>query len=164
MPSPAMTDPTEGLRLSTAGQTMLEHVISAAQLQLFDLPSRRFVTTGPAVFDCEQVSVSLLRINSGMGMNPGGELIQGGPNCNFGWSLVADIAIVRKGPTPNNKGIIPPSKLDAGTEQSSQDIFILQEAIETLAEASMGGFTASLIPLEIEGGFVAVMASIQMVM
>ncbi|QGF20272.1 hypothetical protein SEA_SIXAMA_93 [Gordonia phage Sixama] len=164
MATPEMTDPDQGYRLSSAGQRILDHVINVAQLKLYDLPERRFVTTGPAVFDCPQVSVSLLRIEAGMGVNPGGELVQGGPNCDFGWSIISDVAIVRKGPVPNNKGIISPARLTAGTEQSSQDAFILMEAIENLAEEQFGGFTASMVPAEVEGGLVAVLANIRMVM
>ena len=164
MTSPQMTSVEGGLRVSTAGEQMLNSVLNAAALNLYDLPGKQYVTTGPAVFDCEQVAVSLLRIDSGISMNPAAELIQAGAGCDFGWSILAEIAIVRCAPKPNTKGVVPATKLMAGTEQSSQDAFILMSAIESLAQSAWGGFSASLMPNEIEGGFVATSANVKMVL
>lgn len=164
MSDATMTSPEGGLRLSTAGTTILDKVVNVASLHLYDLPSKQYVTTGPAVFDCEQVAVSLLRINSGLGLNPGAELVQGGPGCDFGWSIVAELAIVRCAPKPSPKGVVPLDRLKAGTEKSSQDTFILLETIEALAEEIYGGFNASLIPFGSEGAFVSTSATITMVL
>ena len=94
MTSPNVNSVDGGLRLSTAGEFFLQTIIDAAALELYTLPSKQFVTTGPAVYDCEQVSVSLMRINTGIGLGRDGELVQGGPQCQFGWTLLADLAIV----------------------------------------------------------------------
>lgn len=160
-----MTSPNGGLRLSTTGKNILDSVLSAASLELYDLPARHIVTTGPAVFDCEQVAVSLLRVETGLGLNPGGELVQGGPSCDVGWSLMCEVAIVRCGPTPSQRsGIITPAKTFEACEQSSKDVFILMTAIENVASELYGGFSVTIIPEQIEGGFVATSASIRMVL
>lgn len=160
MASPIVDSPEGGLRLSTAGQTILSAVTDAAATLLYDLPGKQYVTTGAAVFDCEQVAVSLLNVRSGIGLGQGSELVQGGPGCDIGWTLIAEVAIVRCGPTPNVKGTISADKLNAGTTQSSKDLFVLLEAIENLASSSFGGFSASLVPEDIQGGFVSVSATI----
>lgn len=163
--STTMTSVDSGLRLKNAGQAILNHVISAATLHLYDLPSRHIITTGPGVFDCEQVCVSLLRVESGIGLGQNSELVQGGPNCDLGWSLVAELAIVRCAPKVSNRtGTMTPAKIEEGLEQSSKDIFILTSAVETLAESLFGGFTASLTPNVIEGSFIATTADIRMVL
>lgn len=164
MTSPNISSADGGLRLSTAGEFFLQTIIDAATLELYTLPSKQFVTTGPAVYDCEQVSVSLMRINTGIGLGRDGELVQGGPQCQFGWTLLADLAIVRCAPTPNSRGIIAANKLIAGTESVSQDIYILMNAVQTIAESAFGGFSASLVPDQSEGGFVAATATIGVAM
>lgn len=151
-----------GLRLLNAGQQLLDAVLTAAAVHLHDLPAKQFVTTGAAVYDCEQVSVSLLRINSGIGMGQDAALVQGGPSCQFGWTVIAEVAIVRCAPAPNVKGIITADRLEGSTERTSKDIFVLTTAIEAVAESSYGGFTASLIPDEPNGGFVTAAATIGM--
>lgn len=163
--SETMNTPTGGLRLSSTGQQILTQILATASLELYDLPSRHVVTTGPAVFDCEQVAISLLRVETGLGLNPGGELVQGGPSCDVGWSLICEVAIVRCGPTPSQRsGVITPAKTLAACEQSSRDVYILMSAIETIANDIYGGFSVTIIPEQIEGGFVATSASLRMVL
>lgn len=164
MTSPNITSIEGGLRLSNAGEYFLQAIIDAASVELYTLPSKQFVTTGPAVYDCEQVSVSLMRINTGMGLGRDGELVQGGPQCQFGWTVMADLSIVRCAPGPNTKGVITADKLMTGTESVSKDIFILMQAIETIAERSFGGLSASLVPEPPEGNFVAATATIGVVL
>ena len=164
MTSPGINSIDGGLRLSNAGETFLQNILDAAALELYTLPAKQFVTTGPAVFDCEQVSVSLMRINTGLGLGRDGELVQGGPQCQFGWTVMADLAIVRCAPSPNVKGVVTASKLTAGTESVSKDIYILMQAIESIAEYSIGGLSASLVPEAPEGAFVAATATIGVVL
>lgn len=163
--SDVMKSAEGGLRLSTIGTSVLDYVLNAASLELYDVPSRHVVTTGPAVFDCEQVAVSLLRIETGLGANQGGELVQGGPNCDVGWSVILEVAIVRCAPDPSKRtGVITPDSLLKAAERSSKDTYILMTAIENLAEELYGGFSVDLIPEQIEGGMVATTATIKMVM
>ena len=77
---------------------------------------------------------------------------------------MADLAIVRCAPSPNVKGVVTASKLTTGTESVSKDIYILMQAIESIAEYSIGGLSASLVPEAPEGAFVAATATIGVVL
>ncbi|AKJ72562.1 hypothetical protein PP301_gp024 [Gordonia phage GMA2] len=154
-----------GIRLFDVGQRLLDATVNAASLQLYDIPSKQFVTTGAAVFDCEQVSVSLLRVDSGLGLTPGAELVQAGPQCDVGWSVTAEVAIVRCAPTPSGRsGTVSADKINNAAKNSSKDVFILQSAIEAFAQDTFGGFSVEIIPEQHEGGMVATSAMIRTVM
>lgn len=155
-----ITDVNGGLRLSAACDLILEKVADAAANNLYDIPAYRYATTGQAVYDCEQVSVAIQRVQTGLSGIPGGDFIEGGFGCQFGWTLVAELAIVRCGPKVSAKGTVSQEATKAALDSSSQDTFILMEAMENLAQELIGSLRCALIPQAPNGAYVGTTAQL----
>lgn len=116
-----------GLRLYALAQDILEKIREAGLAHVgSDLPNNQFVIGGEAAYDCEQVSVAVQAIPTGIPGNPESQF-QG--HCNMRWSFVAEIAIVRCAPKME-KGVIPGAKLSESLKVQSVDAEILMMALD----------------------------------
>lgn len=126
-----------------------------------ELPQRQYVTTGGAVYDCAQVSVSANSITTGIA----GALDAGNPvnSCPPGWNVLVELAIVRGAeelPTgTRGQGIPKVECIEADTTVTDMDAATLTDAIETIAGPGWdqyGTVPASLQFGEVQGGLTAV--------
>ena len=133
---------------------VLTHVEESALSLLIDLPSSRYVTTGEPVYDCEQVVVTIVSLQTGL---PEGNQ-SGVPqtvDCSAPWSLVMDVGIVRCGPHLNRQGAIPHTALSEMTHVESLDSDILIDAINGIANESISSVRAAITYGAYEGGYIA---------
>lgn len=127
-------------------QKMLEYVEASALNRQIDLPSRRYVTQGQAVHECEQVASTMLVSQTGLPGQVGGP----GPgvilNCPVPWQIVVEVAIVRcQGAVPGNEGEPPTAEaLLADAEVVSKDTCILQDAADSRVAEGFGGVSCAI--------------------
>ncbi|QBZ72702.1 hypothetical protein PP304_gp081 [Gordonia phage Phendrix] len=148
-----------GLSLYARAQEILETVVDQAAAHLYDIPSRQYVTTGAPVYDCEAVSVTVMRVQTGNN-GPETELFAAGPGCAVAWSIIVEIAITRCATVMSRGGTVSAAKLNKAFEISSRDTHLLQEVIDDLLLKSVGNMGALIVPNEPSGEFVATVAQI----
>lgn len=101
-----MVDETGSFGTFTEAQKLLDYVLAAALDDGVDLPVRRYVTAGQAVYDCEQVAVTMAVVTTGLpgSATPGGTSIA---SCPLPWQIVLEAAIVRCAPPMADDGTPP---------------------------------------------------------
>lgn len=135
-----VTPVTQQLRLhSLANQVLTAATDEALDLSI-TLPGKRYVTTGQAVHDCEQVAVVATRImtgipdaRTGMGFATAG----GGNFCQPTLSVVLTLEIARCFPNiPEYNGVRDGAKLSDAMKVQSGDAAVIFGAVERLVSAS----------------------------
>ena len=157
-----MTQPQlepDGLRVSSLAQKVLSYFADEALAQLVSLPAKQYATTGPPVYDCEQVVVSVQSLMSGAPGAPAGN-IPAAMECGPIWSVVLELGIVRCAPKPVGKGVIPKAKLDAQLIESSKDVGLILGVVDRLRIDAMTNVSASIQTHGFEGGLTAVTSRI----
>lgn len=146
---------------------LLEEVGIAATAMSNDLPERQYVTTGGAVYDCAQVSVSATSITTGLADSP--ESGQAIGNCGPGWSVLLELSIVRDAKeqmvTRGRRGDTAPavSDIELDTDQADKDAATLSDAVEAIAGPGWdqyGNVPASIQFGEVQGGLTAVVLTV----
>lgn len=89
------------------------------------IPAKQFWTVGEAVYDCEQVSVTLGQVYLG---RPGDEATEP-RQCTDPRSAVVDIAIVRCVPVGVNGKPPTAQKIQQGAEMSAVDAYLLLDSL-----------------------------------
>lgn len=130
------------------------------------LPTRQYVTTGGAVYDCEQVSVSANSITSGAAGSPDAGQPVGG-QCDTGWNVSIEMAVVRAAAEMpvGRRGTSPPTVecIEADTDNADRDAAVLSAAVEAVAGPGWdqyGNVPASIMFGEVQGGLTAVVLSV----
>jgi hypothetical protein len=134
-----------------------------------EIPDRRYVTTGGAVYDCEQVTVSANSITTGIaGATNDPTQTNVGP-CAPGWTVAVELAIVRSAAEApvGRRGNEPPSVdcIEADTAVAGADAAILTQAIESIAGPGwdqFGQVPASVQFGEVQGGLTAVVMTVSL--
>lgn len=143
--------------LAAATLGLLEQGFVAADV---DLPDRRTVIPGAtSVWDCEQATVSVVRVAVGI---PGRELGAQIRNCPPLRFTTLRIEIVRCTPTQDDQGDPPTAQaLDASARQLLRDMDVMDRTARTwqgLAEFGGPGVPiamAGAVPVEPQGGLAA---------
>lgn len=144
---------------------LLDEVGNAAVAAGHDLPTRQYITTGGAVYDCEQVTVSANSITTGVAGAPDA----GGPvgNCPPGWHTAIELAIVRNAAemVQGRRGTSAPkvTDIELDTDAADKDASVLTTAVETIAGPGWdqyGQVPASIQFGEVQGGLTAVVLSV----
>ena len=158
MTSPEQLE-TDGLRMYNYAQQTLADINTAALTQLVILPSEQFVTSGQAVYDCEQVSVTVIALTTGL---PGASVasIPSDMVCFPVWSIVMELAIVRCAPPMNAVGEVAPEAITAAFLQTSQDAGVLMGTINNILSVRFGNIIGSISSMASEGGLVATTARV----
>ena len=128
---------------------MLDYVVARAfdgftEGGPWNLPTRRYVTQGQAVYDCEQVAATMVALNTGLPaqVTPGGNMIA---NCPPIWNLIVEVAIVRCHPTAGDDGTPPKvEKYNESAQKTAKDAEILMRAANSRADEMFGAVTATL--------------------
>lgn len=145
---------------------LLDQVSAAATAASNELPARRYVTTGGAVYDCAQVSVSGNSITTGIAGSEGaGGAVE---SCPPGWHMQVEMAIVRDAAEmmqTRGGGTVPPdvASIELDTAQADKDAAVLTEAVESVAGPGWdqyGAVPASIQFGEVQGGLSAVVLSV----
>lgn len=154
-------------QVTAALRHILQAVRDAAVASSATLPERQYVTTGGAVFDCAQVTVSGNAGAIGLAgdLSDVGGLTQLG-NCDTGWNMVVEVAIVRDASEmmAGTRGELAPPVdcIESDTEQADKDGSILVSALESIAGGApgqIGNIPMSLQFGEVAGGLTAVLAT-----
>jgi hypothetical protein len=161
-----MPVPEDNTRLFDAANAFLAYVVDAALDAGIDLPTRQIVTTAAPVEDCEQVSVTIRTVTTGI---PGS--LQVDPAaigeyfaCDPMWTMAFDAAITRCIPTINDAGEPPsPTQLLDAAEVSTGDAIILMEAVSRRAAERLGAVLATVSFAEFSGGMGTTSVAVQMV-
>lgn len=150
-----------GLRLFEFGQSVLAKLELAALEDLRDIPKKRYVTSGNATWDCEQVVVTVLSVNTGL---PGGS---GGPVpqsmvCAPMWSVALDMTIIRCGPKITSKGTMSADSLNKSFESSSRDVEVLMRTVDKMVTDpdNFGNVLAQVTVMEPQGDMIGTTARI----
>lgn len=146
---------------------LLSEVEAAAERAGVGLPARRYVTTGGAVYDCAQVSVSANSMTTGLAGDQNSMQGQGIGPCPPGWNVAVELAVVRDATeaTVGRRGTVTPptDSIEIDTTQASADAAVLTQAIEALAGPNwdqLGNIPASIQFGEVQGGLSAVVLSV----
>ena len=138
---------------------MQSAIVDADAAEDSSLPARQYVTTGGAVYDCEQMTISANSVSVGMA---GGE---GGPvgNCGPGWNVSLELAIVRNAceAPVGRRGERPPTVecIEQDTLRASKDLALLTTGVSAIAGKGwdqFGQVPASIQFGEVQGGLFAV--------
>lgn len=150
-----MTDLIPGVVYDSAdelfqtAELVFEHILNVFQQYSTPLPDRQFITMGTAedtVHDCEQVSLSISQVYSGL---PGAQMNEPKP-CFDNYTAVMVVSIVRCIPTPSGRATTAPAA-DAITRtaftQSRDAMLLLQGASDALEAQQflMGGGVADVM-------------------
>ena len=144
---------------------LLKRVEEAAAAVGNELPARRYATTGGAVFDCPQVSVSGNSLGLGLATGGGEQDWVGG--CGPMWNVQVEVAIVRGAAEKPSVSRTPAAyraptveAIETDTVQASADAATLERAIELTtggATDQFGTAPASMQFGEVSGGLTAVL-------
>lgn len=135
---------------------VLETTVDVFESAGVPIPEKRYWTAGEAVFDCEQVVVSL---NQGYLGRPGDEATE--PRlCHEPRSAVLDISVVRCVPTGNGTKGPSSRQLQDAAEFTAVDSWLLLDSINQYDEWHPGirglGVVATVTIPPPQGGFQAV--------
>lgn len=146
---------------------MMSQIEASALTNDIELPARRYTTTGGAVYDCEQVTVSANSMTTGLAGSTQDLNSQALGGCPPGWTVVVEMAIVRRAceAPGGRRGNEPPpvDGIQRDTTISSQDAAILTDAVEAIAGPGWeqyGTVPASLQFGEVSGGLMAVVLTV----
>lgn len=151
--------------LASVLSRLMSEVESAATALSVELPDRRVLPSGGAVYDCEMVAVSALGLTAGLPstQTPGG-LAPCGPEA---WSVQTEIAIVRKAneQATGPRGEYPPTvaMIQDDTDSVSADTAVLIRALGSYAGDARAA-TASFSIGQPQGGLIAVVATSSVVL
>lgn len=155
----------EPTSVTAALRTLLDRVVEAAVAAGIELPERRYVTTGGAVYDCAQVTVSSNSVSMGLAGDP--NIPPGYGPCAPGWTSAFELAIIRPASEAprGRRGTVAPdvSCIEADTERASADASVLVAAVEKSAGGATGEYgvvPASIQFGEVAGGLTAVVLSV----
>lgn len=135
-------------------QGVLDRVVSIYASFGVPLPARQYWTMGTPATDCEQLVVNFIQMYLG---SPGDEATAP-QRCNMPRSVVMAVSISRAVPTVGQTGRVPTAdKIEAGSEISAVDAWVLMSSINLLDQWDEGGFgpgvIATLSSLEPQGGY-----------
>jgi hypothetical protein len=111
--------------LLTLLDNILETTVDIFESSRIPIPSKQFWTVGEAVYDYEQVSVTLSQVYLG---RPGDEATEPRP-CTDPRSAVVEIAVVRCLPTGVNGKAPSAEKIRQGAEFSAVDAYTLMDSL-----------------------------------
>lgn len=141
---------------------LLDYAVSAALDNQIGIPALQFVTQGQAVWDCEQVSATMVSVSTGLpgSTRPGAQAIV---NCPLTWQVTVELAIVRCQVAAVGQDGSPPnaSQLLADARQSAADTLILQSAASSRASEQFGGVVCSISYPAPSGEFTATVGRYQ---
>jgi hypothetical protein len=151
--------------LIDACRYLLEEVRNAAVELRVVLPARQYVAMGGSVFDCEQVTVSGMSIQTGLVSPEGSGLDVIGP-CPVTWNVTAEVAIVvcAHEAVSGPRGQSAPSvhDIEADSEAVSAGYGVIKRAVETIASSGQAGRVGCNVTLgQPQGGLIAVVATVQ---
>lgn len=143
---------------------MQEVIVDSAAAQDIELPDRQYVTTGGAVYDCAQLTISANQVSVGIAGEDGGGAVA---NCGPGWNVSLELAIVREAcEAPSGRRGDKPPKVDCierDTIQASKDLSLLTAAVESIAGPGWdqyGKVPASIQFGEVQGGLFAAVLTV----
>ena len=150
-PDDIKNDPT--YRAYNCAQMLIDCVNEAGLSLLVDIPQRQLVTTGQAAYDCDQVSATLISLQTGIpGDDTGAAGMPTAFDCAGGWSVIIELAIVRCGLMPDKRGNISIDDIRAAAKQSSRDSAVFDEALRLFADSSISLVRAAISYQEPQGG------------
>lgn len=147
-----------------AMQGILDRVVAIYASYGVPLPSRKYWTMGNPAMDCEQLVVSFIQSYLGA---PGDEASQP-QKCNMPRSMVVSITVTRDIPTVGQSGRTPqPEKIQAASEISAVDAWILMASLNLLDQWDEGGYgpgvIGTLTSMEPQGGLQTMNLQVTMV-
>lgn len=150
-------------RLTVALTGVLDAILMSAMDLGVDLPPLHRITTGSLAHDCEQVLVVGSGLTTGMPLAP--DSSASGPGaCGPMWTLVVGIDIVRCAPTVTESGVTDSDSIEASLPVVSADVAVLQRALQSITDLSVGDLTASLTFKPPSGNYRSTSVSIRMVL
>lgn len=148
-----------GLRIFAYTQAVIQRANELAIEQLLDLPAKQYATSGMAVYDCEQLAITGISLQSGL-PGTGPPAITTGMVCDGPWSLSFEIALVRCAPAMSAKGVISIAGYDEGFKITSRDAEFLIQLVDDVAGLGFDNVLATISLGPIEGGFIATTARV----
>ena len=144
-------------------QGVLDRVVALYASYGVPLPSRQYWTMGTPATDCEQVVVSFIQMYLGA---PGDEAATP-QRCNVPRSAVLQVGVSRAIPSVGQTGRVPSAeKIEAGSEISAVDSWVLMSAVNLLDQWEEGGYgpgvIATLNSTEPQGGYQTIVLQITM--
>lgn len=156
MTGPFEITDTPTTRAYDFANTIMEATNNGALSLLVDLPAHQYITTGQPAFDCEQVAVTLVSLQTGIpGDDQGASGAPTAYDCQGGWSVIAEITIVRCGYAVSQNGSAKLDDIKASALMSSADSAVLDEALKMIAGGSFSLTRAAITYGAFEGGFIA---------
>lgn len=152
----------DGDVLTAMARDILERTVTEAAALNLTLPSRQYITVGGATFDCEQVSVSAMSVNTGMvqATGEGLDLIGGCPPV---WSAPFELAIVvcANEKMEGARGQLAPavSGIESDAETMSKAVAVIANVAESMA-LPFGNVRCSIQLGEPQGGLIAAIGTI----
>ena len=145
-------------------QGILDRVVAIYGSYGVPLPSRKYWTMGNPAMDCEQLVVAFVQAYLGA---PGDEASQP-QKCNVPRSIVVSITVTREIPVVGQTGRTPqPDKIQAASEISSVDAWILLSSLNLLDQWDEEGFgpgvIGTLMSMEPQGGLQTMNLQVTMV-
>lgn len=143
--------------LLDSARQVLTYIEQAAAEAEFELPGRRYVTVGGSVYDCEQVTVSVMNASSGMA----GAVVPTPttPGCPIVWNATYQAAIVvcavEAVTGPRGQSLPPVEAVERDTASMSAAFAVLADAVETLTATVMGAYSVSFQFGQPQGGLIA---------
>ena len=151
--------------LIDACRYLLDEIRNAAVELRVDLPARQYVTMGGSVFDCEQVTVSGMSIQTGVvGAEGSGPDVIG--SCPVVWNVTMEAAVVvcahETTSGPRGQSVPSTSDIEADSESVSAGFGVLKRAVETVASSGRAGKLSCSVELgQPQGGLIAVVATVR---
>jgi hypothetical protein len=135
------------LRLFDEAERFLAKVNDAADELDVTLPDRQYITIGEAVFDCEQVAVTLGAVSIGLPNMPQVGINEIGNCCPPGWSMHLVVDIVRCVPQPVGSGTAPVAadRMNASAAEFAADTAVLLDATAARMQDNLFGNLAATI-------------------
>lgn len=156
MTGPSETIDTPATRSYDFADSLLTAVNNGALSLLVDLPAHQYITTGQPAFDCPQVAITLVSLQTGI---PGDDTgASGAPtafDCQGGWSVIAEISIVREGYAVASNGSANLEDIKTSAKASSADCAVLDEALREITSNSFSITRAAITYGAYEGGLIA---------
>lgn len=139
--------------------TLLHFVEVAACERSVQLPQRRVINAGGAVYDCELVSVSVAQLTLGLPSEGSSRLVPSGPSA---WTVFGDVAIVRRAAEmpqgPQGTGMPRVQDILRDVAVLSQDSAIIADAVNMYAELARDSTLSINIAAPL-GGLIATQGS-----
>lgn len=161
MTSPALTWTFQADRLERFADYILDTVVLTFQTAGIDLPTRRLMTVGEPVHDCEELVLTFSGLENGA---PGAT--EEPSNCHAPITATFAVHLVRCFPTPNGRGMKPPEAevLTKSGIELMRDSWLLMQAANAMDDDPLGpnyGIITSVAVGEPSGGFVGVVLTVQ---